>query len=249
MDVMHALGYTMIYAQNTARLMELYREYHENVHAILWQREEWHSSPCLRDPACANTDTVSPGPPPPPNATHVNIPVWYAHSNVFLEMYLTNFVRRKIFNMSWWKYLPYPLGNRFNLSPENYTAWPSRHPEVANTYIGYSLEKTCLRTPYVPFDERPKQVYVFAKFLKLFLYPQYILADPSGNRTKQVSDDFYARMSEKEGITFLGQFKRAEVPDEIEAPLGINIIPRMLRPEFQKVVASSRVLMGIGHPA
>lgn len=75
MDVLNALGYTMISAKSTPVLLDLYREYHENVHSILWQLEEWHASPCFRDPTCINIDT-SMEPPPPPNSTHVNILAW-----------------------------------------------------------------------------------------------------------------------------------------------------------------------------
>ena len=84
MDAMHGLGYTMIVAVSTPDVLNLYREYHENVLAILWQDTDNHSRPCVKSSTCVYTNAASNEPPPPPNSTHVNIPIWYATTHMTL---------------------------------------------------------------------------------------------------------------------------------------------------------------------
>lgn len=149
----------------------------------------------------------------------------------------------------WWPGASPPLGGPFTFAPEDYSFFPLMAGNGQNnTYIGYSLEKTCLQTPYHPFADRPRQIYVLAKKLHYFLQHDYILPAPSGNVSEQLTDSFYAEFSEEANVTFVGQFKQGEAPEGSGAPPGIAQVPRMKRPEFQSMIARSRVLMGIGAP-
>lgn len=151
--------------------------------------------------------------------------------------------------MNWWRRVRNPLGASFTLAPEDYFVWPKDKPEVANTYIGYSLEKTCLKTPYIPWDQRPRQIYVLAKWLKIFLYPKYVLTDPNKNYWNHLTDTFYLDLSKSLNVSFHGQFTTFEAPPNVtQPPPGISQLARMSRPDFQKTIASSRVMMGIGSP-
>ncbi|KAG9018745.1 hypothetical protein FRB90_010052 [Tulasnella sp. 427] len=230
MDVIHALGYSMLIASNTAELEEMYREYHQHVQIVLWEDSPWHSRPCLRNSTCVYIDAESRNSVPPPNSTHLNIPIW------------------KIFNCNWWETANPPLGGPFTLSPENYPIWPGGSGGRANHFIGYSIEKTCLKTPFIPHHERPRQAYVFAKYLRYFLRPEYFLPSNTGDTLSQTRTNFFSGLSTSANLTFVGQFKREETPPTVFPPAGIQEIPRMERVAFQKVVASSRVLMGIGVP-
>lgn len=73
-DAMHALGYSMLIPKNTEALLDAFRQYHDYVKLVLWEDEPWHGAPCMRDPTCAHMDTNVPA--PPPNATHLNLPIW-----------------------------------------------------------------------------------------------------------------------------------------------------------------------------
>lgn len=77
MDAINALGYSMLFAQNNNELEQMYREYHSHVQLILWEASPWHSGPCLQNSTCVYTDTQTLAPAPPPNSTHLNIPIWY----------------------------------------------------------------------------------------------------------------------------------------------------------------------------
>lgn len=76
MDVIHALGYSMLFASSTTELEDMYREYYQHVQVVLWEGSPWHSRPCLKNSTCVYVDTQSPKPIPPPNSTHLNIPIW-----------------------------------------------------------------------------------------------------------------------------------------------------------------------------
>lgn len=141
----------------------------------------------------------------------------------------------------------HPLGAPFTLSPENYGYWKADRSGAENQYLGYSLEPSCLKTPYVPFGQRPRQAYVFAKFLQYFLRDDYILRSPSGH----IISNFFERLAKVGGITFLGHFKRSPAniePPDSQPPPGIIQHPKLDRPAFQKLVSNSRVLMGVGFP-
>ncbi|KAG8996842.1 hypothetical protein FRB90_012631 [Tulasnella sp. 427] len=172
MDAMWALGYSMLIPKDTPETYAMFRRHHRNVHRILWSDAAGHGKTCLWNSSC-----VYPGDPlddasvPLPNSTHVNIPIW------------------KVFNMHWWNGPLGPLGRPFTTAPEPYHLWNTHfEDEGQNYYIGYSVERTCTK---VPFSERPRQTYVFAKSLSYFERPDYILADPSGKTTAQLTDDFY----------------------------------------------------------
>ena len=53
MDATHALGYTMLIAESTQEVMDIYREYHEHVVAILWQDRPETQVVCMQNLAVA----------------------------------------------------------------------------------------------------------------------------------------------------------------------------------------------------
>ncbi|KAE9392831.1 hypothetical protein BT96DRAFT_967329 [Gymnopus androsaceus JB14] len=54
----------------------------------------------------------------------------------------------KILSFAYWPVSEHPLGNSWTLSPEKYS-W------LDNVYLGYSIERTCLKTPITPTSELP----------------------------------------------------------------------------------------------
>lgn len=74
MDAMHALGYTMLISRSTEKILDWWRQYYEEVQMIAWAGDSTHGGICMADPTCVHFDPdVAP---PPPNATHLNIPIW-----------------------------------------------------------------------------------------------------------------------------------------------------------------------------
>ncbi|KAG9017554.1 hypothetical protein FRB90_000759 [Tulasnella sp. 427] len=126
--------------------------------------------------------------------------------------------------------------------------WPWQFHGWNNYYLGYSVEPTCLSTPFVPWTERPRQAFMMGKYLGYFLAPQYVLTDPVGGGPAQMADDFYQKFSEEENTTFIaGQFDLYMSRGYTKPPPGIVQQPRLQREAFQKLIAQSRVMVGIGN--
>ncbi|KAG8996664.1 hypothetical protein FRB90_012660 [Tulasnella sp. 427] len=127
----------------------------------------------------------------------------------------------KVFNMHWWNGPLGPLGRPFTAS-----------------------NVPAVKSP--PFHSR--QAYVFAKSLSYFERPDYILADPSGNTTAQLTDDFYEALGRELNMTWVGSFKKDAKSGLSSPPPGITQLEKMDRATFQHTIAESRVVLGIGRP-
>lgn len=67
----------MLIPKDTPETYELFRRHYQNVHMILWSDAPWHGGPCLWNSTCVYAgDPLSIYPVPPPNSTHLNIPLW-----------------------------------------------------------------------------------------------------------------------------------------------------------------------------
>ncbi|KAG8977677.1 hypothetical protein FRC05_000933 [Tulasnella sp. 425] len=232
-DAIHGLGYSMLAANGPNHVYDLWRRHHASIQIIIWEYEPWGSKPCLGNSTCVYAPPGLDLPVPPPNSTHLNIPIW------------------KVFNALWWNYSYGPLGAPFIISPEPFARWPKGNDAGKdNFYVGYSLERTCLKTPFTPFAERPSQVYVFSKLLKFFLEKLYLFPDPQGVVKNQIDDPFFADLARTDNITWFGQFKYDEMPKDSNPhqPPGITPVERMERPAFQRFVGQSKALLGIGRP-
>ncbi|KAG8966487.1 hypothetical protein FRC05_002627 [Tulasnella sp. 425] len=170
------------------------------------------------------------------------------HKNVHLVIW--EGPKEKIFHASWWNGPVEPLGGSFTLSPEPYNIWPPMQPwGRENYYVGYTVEPTCLNTPFVPLTQRPRQAYILAKYLRFFMDERYPLSDPMGGVPAQFNDDFYLKFSEEEDVTFVaGEFDLFWAQNYTQPPPGITQHPGLQRTEFQKTISQSRVVVGIGNP-
>lgn len=185
MDAIYKLGYSMIIAR-PEHLNDAHRRYHKNVHLVIWEAAD----DCIYNPHCVYADFEDGSSErilvPSPNATHLNMPIW------------------KPFHPSWWNNPVEPLTGPFTLSPEPYELWPpGRNAGKENFYLGYTVEPSCMDTPYVPHEERPRQAYIFGKYLGYFLLKEYTLWDERGGMKGSLDDDFYLDFSQKENVTFL----------------------------------------------
>lgn len=154
-------------------------------------------------------------------------------------VYLSRLRIRKTVAMHWWPSLNHEFGGHFTMAPEDFSTWPNNGRQ--NFYLGYSLEKTCLKTPYVRPEERPRQVFVLAKQSKYFAPTgRYILRDHP-----QAAATFFSGLSESLNTSFVGAF---HMDEGFPIPDGITRLARMSRPAFQATIARSRVLLGVGSP-
>jgi hypothetical protein len=153
-------------------------------------------------------------------------------------------LHRKIFNANFWNDKSGPLGGPFTYSPENYTSWPLPFGGENNYYLGYSVEKACKGMEPIPFEDRPQQAFVLAKELHYFYHDDYIL----NGADKNIRAQFYTRFKREHNVTFIAQMQRHDVPTNIPEPSGVDRIPWMPRRDFQRLLANSRVLLGVGHP-
>lgn len=126
----------------------------------------------------------------------------------------------------------HPLGNRWTLSPENYEIMAPGNSK-GNVYLGYTVERTCMRIPITPTTDRPQQVYLLAKNLAYFY-----------------SDKEYAWSNVTlDGAPFTVALV-AGLRDHLElgVPVGITNLGRLNQTEFYYHLGRSRVLLGIGLP-
>jgi len=125
------------------------------------------------------------------------------------------------------------------------------HAQI-NNYLGYSLETSCAKTPYVPYSERPRQAYIMGKSLQYFREHDYVLTAEGWNEydpEAQIHDDFYATISSEADVKFLGRFALDGLPEDARPPPGITEMRPMNRSTFQLVLSHSRAVIGLGNPA
>ncbi|SRR5260221_5896020 len=143
-----------------------------------------------------------------------------------------------MFSFYFWTNPNHPLGPTWTLNPEPYTL---EHADYSpNQYLGYSVEPNCLRQPFIPPEEREKQVYVMGKYLHYFYGPE-----------STWTPDFYDEAAEANGISFVvGASQIQETNSDAESTLPKSIVNNgLLPPEiFSTMVAHSRMLIGVGSP-
>lgn len=166
--------------------------------------EAYDVDKCYNDPACVKSPT-----------NPLGVPIW------------------KLLSFHFWGSPDHPLGGPWTLSPENYPVI-SRGNGVNNTYLGYSIQRTCEALPVVPHAERPKQAYVLAKWLSYFHNKEYAWAGVA-------LDDAHAP----------ARFVAGMIDDEDgkkPVPAGVANFGRLDKKAFYGELSRSRVLVGIGSP-
>ncbi|TFK63467.1 hypothetical protein BDN72DRAFT_320900 [Pluteus cervinus] len=138
----------------------------------------------------------------------------------------------KMLSFHFWTGSSHPLGNQWTLSPENYGIL-SPGNSINNTYLGYSIERTCMRRPVTPIAKRPNQVYILAKRLSYFREKGYSWPDISFDQAPFP-------------LQFVAGLTHDVEPDEV--PGGIIDVGRLNQTQFYDHLGNSRLLLGIGRP-
>ncbi|WVF67338.1 hypothetical protein IAT40_002090 [Kwoniella sp. CBS 6097] len=152
-----------------------------------------------------------------------------------------------------WKYFVY------NYFPDHYIstvgdAW-NVHSELGYsnnqrnfTFLPYIVEKPP-PTSYIPTEQRPYQVYILAKFVRYF-YPG---TQPAWEDTSVFATAKSILEKEFPGFEFVVGCKddrngEQQEKEPMQVPEGIRNLGIMTKDEFERQLASSRAMLGIGWP-
>ncbi|OCF30930.1 hypothetical protein I316_07458 [Kwoniella heveanensis BCC8398] len=152
-----------------------------------------------------------------------------------------------------WKYFVY------NYFPDHYIstvgdAW-NVHSELGYsnnqrnfTFLPYIVEKPP-PTSYIPTEQRPYQVYILAKFVRYF-YPG---TQPAWEDTSVFATAKSILEKEFPGFEFVVGCKddrngEQQEKEPMSVPDGIRNLGIMTKDEFERQLASSRAMLGIGWP-
>jgi hypothetical protein len=104
-----------------------------------------------------------------------------------------------------------------------------------NTYLGYSVEPSCLSKPFVPHDKRDDHAYVMTKRLAFM-----------EENSRVWPPHFYEAASNATGIQFVIGAKE----DSAHAilPPSLKNLGYLSQPAFLDTLSKSRVLVGVGRP-
>ena len=206
-DSISDMGYTLLFTTSSGHLAQTYRQFPDLVKIVIL--DEASARKCFEDPRCVK----SPG--------HlVGVPSW------------------KIVTFHFWAGPDHPLGSKWTLAPENYRLNDPAGDKANgndNFYLGYSVERTCKQKAVVPFRDRPRQAYVFAKNEEYFYHTEYPWVGVEYDKPP-FDVDFIA------GIVF------RNAPNGEGLPPGIKDVGKLNRQQFYEKVGYSRVLIGIRHP-
>lgn len=135
--------------------------------------------------------------------------------------------------------MPHPLGKPWTLAPYNYTS--------GNTFLGYSVNRTCSLQPFIPHDKRNNQVFILAKKLSYFFSDRY--------EWPNIDYSQPPAMASVKNVTFVAAVRNDTDPsdrnrDSPKLPKGIVALNDQPLPadEFFLAVASSKLLLGLGFP-
>ncbi|KAL7422282.1 hypothetical protein Q5752_002928 [Cryptotrichosporon argae] len=129
------------------------------------------------------------------------------------------------------------LPTRYDLLVRTAELMPDVYPwdlPANHTHLPYSLEEQCLRVKAVPFEERSDAVLLLAKKSSYFHFDY------------MVPPDFWTRLASESPFQIM---TTAEIEPGYPIPEGVHHLPRPSREEYASLVASVKVLVGVGLPA
>jgi hypothetical protein len=143
----------------------------------------------------------------------------------------------KIFTFNFWTGGHNPLGEEWTVSPEDYAS----RGIGKNIYLGYSIEESCRKQPFVPHSVRENQAYILAKLLSFFT--------PERDAAWSTAD--FDAVTKATGAKFiLGSFNDTSEGEWSTPQLPSNHVNlgRIDQAEFMDVLSKSRVFIGMGDP-
>lgn len=123
---------------------------------------------------------------------------------------------------------------------------------MTNTYLGYSVEDSCMKQPFIPHTERPRgRVYAMAKSMS------YFAAQPDRAWPVTFFSNARKKIQTPGGVSFvLGAHNDTDFAKEYGLSIpdmpsdgSVENLGLMDTETFMEEVARSRVLLGVGRPA
>jgi hypothetical protein len=106
----------------------------------------------------------------------------------------------KMLAFHFWQGSAHPLGGAWTVGPEQWgKITPSSSAE--NVYMGYSIERTCTKKAVIPFEERPHQVYILAKYVGYFYDKSFPWTNDTFKLGTEYNVSFVAGSKGDEGAT------------------------------------------------
>ncbi|KAF7970430.1 hypothetical protein HWV62_24179 [Athelia sp. TMB] len=143
----------------------------------------------------------------------------------------------KLLSFSFWPGREHPLGLKWQLSPEDYSALG--HGET--TYLGYSIENACAQYPIVPHERRKNDAYVLAKLLTFFTV----------RRNRAWAPEVMDAATHATGVRYvLGAQNDTNEGDwgPVELPKEYVNLGEMGQDAFLESLRHTKVLVGMGNP-
>jgi hypothetical protein len=107
-----------------------------------------------------------------------------------------------------------------------------------NTYLGYSVEPSCLEQPFIEHEDRDDRAYLLTKRLT-FLGEDREWAWPL---------NFYEAAAKATGLQFVvGATSDVQGPSPV-LPRGVTNLGFMTQPTFMNALAKAQVFVGVGRP-
>lgn len=145
----------------------------------------------------------------------------------------------KIFSFLFWADPGNPLGGPWTLSPEPWAL--GRHDEVPNTYLGYSVESSCLAQKFISHSSREKKAYAMGKLIRFFQVDGVW------------SPDDYDAAANATGLSFVigameDPVKEHNPTEDIPLPKSLKNLGILKQSQFVKILSESQLLIGVGEP-
>ena len=159
------------------------------------------------------------------------------HSCYSSAAYPSGIAPWKLFSFSFWPGREHPLGLRWQLSPEDYSALG----QGETTYLGYSIEDTCAQYPIVPHEKRKNDAYVLAKLLTFFTV----------RRDRAWAPEVMDAATHATGVRYvLGAINDTDEGDWgiVELPKEYVNLGEIGQDAFLQSLRHAKVLVGMGNP-
>ncbi|KAF7313364.1 hypothetical protein HMN09_00492100 [Mycena chlorophos] len=220
-EAMANLGYTVLYVDSLRDMVRIYQFFPSLVRIAIVN--DWDAFACWKDTEnCLRSE----------------------HNPFGIPGY-------KLISFYFWTFPRHPLGPRWIISPEPYQLQlPGEFPSN-NTYLGYSIEKTCRSTKFVPAHERPAsppQAWILAKYF-MYFFPEKDFA-----WSKEILDDVAAATGVRFGMAIreppepMTEEQKERIPLYLPEEAHYVDLHRLDQAHFLYQLTQSRVVIGIGRP-
>ncbi|RSH90383.1 hypothetical protein EHS25_000988 [Saitozyma podzolica] len=217
----------------------LVRELSESVH--MYWLQDYKMVKCATNPRCVRPEDFTPHPDPEvghkmhqlAKGEHGKLPLWRLFAATYWGARPLNAGGPGQNSMiDWgvtdnWSYSP--LGTKWVITPFSYEG---------HSYLPYSMERECLQNPVIPYSERNDSILILAKRSVYFHWTDLndVMSDSWPSLVADMKSDGYEFWT------------TAEAEEGFPIPEGLKKMGLMTRSNYEAMIGSAKVLLGIGKP-